>query len=256
MDLRKASASPRSINVFYSYAHEDEAFVLELEKQLSVLKRLGIVATWFDREIRAGADWRERIDEHLDSAQVIVLMISADFVASAYCWDNEMITAMQRHTLGTAVVVPIVLRETAFLEKTPFGKLQMLPKDAKPVAQWPRADEVWESVARALGDICIELQSRVLKHEDAAEAHRIYEQIAADAKLQRGERERLISDLRQHIFNAPPATVASRKGGRRPSAMDAYIGSGDGPTLEPHSPGETTGSAADQTVDQPAPGVG
>jgi hypothetical protein len=212
----------RSIEVFYSYAHEDETFVRELEKQLSVLRRTGVITTWHDRQIAPGGEWAQQIDTHLASAGVIVLMVSADFVASDYCWDVEVLTAMQRHQLGTAVVVPIVLRETAFLEKTPFGKLQMLPKDAMPVATWPRRDEVWAAVAKALGDICLDLRHREFLQADAAQARRIYAQIVADAQRNRGEREQLMRNLTDLILNAPPPPPGLVRT-KMTSAMDAYI---------------------------------
>jgi hypothetical protein len=216
----------RSIEVFYSYAHEDETFVRELEKQLSVLRRTGVITTWHDRQIAPGGDWAKQIDAHLASARVIVLMVSADFVASDYCWDVEVLTAMQRHQLGTAVVVPIVLRETAFLDKTPFGKLQMLPKDAVPVATWPRADEVWASVAKSLGDICLDLQHRELFHADAAQASRILAEIVADAQRNRAEREQMMRDMTDLILNAPPPPPGFVPT-KRVSAMDAYIRDND-----------------------------
>ena len=226
-----------SIEVFFSYAHEDATFVRELEKQLSVLRRTGVITTWHDRQIAPGGEWAQQIDAHLASARVIVLMVSADFVASDYCWDVEVLTAMQRHQLGTAVVVPIVLRETAFLEKTPFGKLQMLPTDAMPVARWLRPDDAWASVAKALGDICLDLQQREFLEADAAQARCIFDQIVADAQRMRGEREQMMRELTELILNAPtppPGFVPTK----RASAMDAYIQGDDetapGPTPAPN----------------------
>ena len=222
VDSSDHTPTARSIEVFYSYAREDETFVRKLEKQLSTLRQTGVITTWHDRQITPGGEWAKQIDAHLASARVIVLMVSADFVSSDYIWGVEVFTAMQRHQLGTAVVVPIVLRETAFLDRTPFGKLQMLPKDAKPVAAWTRPDQVWASVATALGDICLDLQQREIFQADAAVARRIYAQIAADAQRNRGERERLMSDLKDLILNgpAPPPGFVPTK---RVSAMDAYI---------------------------------
>lgn len=197
----------RKIRVFYSYAHEDEKFVRELEKQLGVLKRIGVITTWHDRKINPGDLWEEKISKHLESSQIILLMVSSDFVASDYCWDEEMVKALQLHELQKAVVVPIVLREVAFIQMTPFGKLKMLPKDAKPIVQWEREEEAWAKVATALGKVCAEVQERVQSTEDRAEAQRIIKQIAADAKHQKAERYKILEELTIHFTNLPPENL-------------------------------------------------
>ena len=88
-----APTPPASIEVFYSYAHEDEELVKELRKHLSILKRQGVIREWYDREITAGTDWKGQLDQHLNSAGVILLLVSADFLASDYCYDVEMTRA-------------------------------------------------------------------------------------------------------------------------------------------------------------------
>ncbi len=85
------AASPTMpIEVFYSYAHEDEPFRQQLEKHLSTLRLQGLITQWHDRHILAGTDWSETIDTHLENASVILLLISADFLASDYCYGIEM----------------------------------------------------------------------------------------------------------------------------------------------------------------------
>ena len=222
----------REISVFYSYAHEDEKLMNELEKHLGVLKRMGMITTWHDRKIKPGEVWEGKIDEHLESSQVILLLVSADFVASDYCWEREMVKALQLHELGRAVVIPILLREVAFLDKTPFGKLQMLPKDAKPITRWKRADQAWSEVAEAIGKVCEELQERVQERVDEATAQRILDQIAADAKRQRAEREQLKANFMDLILNAPAPDTNTPFPGRPFATMDAYI-SGNGSDIDP-----------------------
>ncbi|HEY2290821.1 MAG TPA: toll/interleukin-1 receptor domain-containing protein [Thermoanaerobaculia bacterium] len=210
----------REISVFYSYAHEDEKLMNELEKHLGVLKRMGMITTWHDRKIRPGEVWEGKIDEHLESSQVILLLVSADFVASDYCWEREMVKALQLHALGQTVVIPILLREVAFLDKTPFGKLQMLPKDARPITRWKRADQAWSEVAEAIGKVCEELQGRSRARVDEETAQRIYEQIAADAERQRTEREEIMKGVTKLILNTPNLDIPPKP---RFSAIDAYI---------------------------------
>src|ERR1700686_211738 len=102
--------SPTPVEVFYSYAHEDEALRAELEKHLSLLRRQGVISDWHDRHIAPGTDWAQAIDEHLERASVILLLVSADFLASDYCYGIEMQRALQRHQAHEAAVIPILLR--------------------------------------------------------------------------------------------------------------------------------------------------
>ena len=141
--------SPASIEVFYSYAHEDEALIKELRKHLSILKRQGVIREWYDREITAGTEWKGQIDQHLNSAGVILLLISADFLASDYCYDVEMKRALERHDQGEARVIPVILRPVDW-QGAPFGKLQSLPTDGKPVTSWTNRDEAFTDVARGI----------------------------------------------------------------------------------------------------------
>ena len=106
------SADPgrAGLRLFCSYAHEDQALLEEMRRHLSVLERSGLIAGWDDRMITAGADWEGSILEALEGADVILLLISADFLASDYCWDVEMRRALVRAAAAEALVVPVILR--------------------------------------------------------------------------------------------------------------------------------------------------
>src|SRR5712691_5937553 len=97
-----ATQSARSIKIFYCYAHEDDALREQLAKHLSPLRRLKSITGWFDRDIRAGTDWEHEIETHLDAASIILLLISADFIASDYCYSVEMQRALEKQQAGTA----------------------------------------------------------------------------------------------------------------------------------------------------------
>ena len=144
-----APTPPASIEVFYSYAHEDEELVKELRKHLSILKRQGVIREWYDREITAGTDWKGQLDQHLNSSGVILLLVSADFLASDYRYDVEMTRALERHDQGEARVIPVILRPVDW-KGAPFGKLQSLPTDGKPVTSWQIRDEAFADVARGI----------------------------------------------------------------------------------------------------------
>ena len=152
-----------SISIFISYAHADEVLRNELGKHLGLLKRQDVITTWHDRMINAGTEWKKEIDDHLRTARVILLLVSADFLASDYCYDVEVQEALARHDAGKACVIPIILRAVDW-QNAPFGKLQALPKDGKPVTSWSNLDEAFVDIARGIRTRVEEL-GRVCKLE-------------------------------------------------------------------------------------------
>ena len=147
-----AGATP--VTLFYSYAHEDEALRDELQGHLKILERRGLLAPWHDRQIVAGEDWAGRIDENLRRAELVLLLVSKDFIESDYIMGTELGAAMERHTQGANMVVPIVVRAVDLdmddADALPFLKLQGLPTDLRPVTSWPNRDEAWTNVAKGL----------------------------------------------------------------------------------------------------------
>jgi hypothetical protein len=105
-----ASDSTGKITLFYAYSHKDEALRIKLEAHLSLLRREGVIQVWHDRKIGAGTEWEGQINDYLNSAHVILLLVSPDFVASDYCYDIEVERAMDRHHKGDARVIPVILR--------------------------------------------------------------------------------------------------------------------------------------------------
>ena len=146
----------QAIEVFYSYAHEDEKLRNELEKHLTLLEREGVIRGWHDRKIVAGKEWQNEIDTHLDSSHIILLLVSPNFIASNYCWDIEVRRAMQRHEAKEARVIPVIL-DFVDWKSAPFGRLQALPKDAKPVKKWGNYNKAFLSVAEGIRLVAKEL---------------------------------------------------------------------------------------------------
>lgn len=144
-----AMATPEAVDLFFSYSHKDEELRDELALHLSMLKRQGVINAWHDREITAGTEWAGEIDQKMDSARVILLLISANFLASDYCYDIELKRAMERHQAGEAQVIPIILKPVDWRGAL-FGKLQALPKNAKPVTTWENRDEAFLNIAEGI----------------------------------------------------------------------------------------------------------
>ncbi|WEN40561.1 hypothetical protein CKCBHOJB_00088 [Thauera sp. GDN1] len=137
------------VDLFYSYAHEDEPLRDELDGHLALLRRKGVIRPWHDRGIVPGQKWGEEIDTRLGTADLILLLVSKDFLDSDYIWSKELTTAMRRAERGEASVVPVLLRAVD-IEDAPFAHLQGLPTDLRPVTSWPNRDEAWTDVAKGI----------------------------------------------------------------------------------------------------------
>lgn len=143
-----------AVRLFYSYAHEDEELRDELQGHLKILERKQLIAPWHDRRIDPGQDWNAAIDGHLRDAELVLLLVSADFVASDYIMGKELAAAMAQQRAGQSTVVWIKLRPVDLQpddsDVAPFLKLQGLPPDLRPVTSWPQRDEAWVAVAQGL----------------------------------------------------------------------------------------------------------
>ncbi len=144
------------VEIFCSYAHEDEAWRQKLETHLSLLKRQGLISLWHDRLITAGTDWTHAIDTHLETASIILLFVSANFFDSDYCYGIEMQQALKRHEAKEARVIPLLVRPV-YWRDAPFADLQALPTDARPLSVWQDEDaaltDVVAGIRRVLEDL-------------------------------------------------------------------------------------------------------
>src|SRR2546421_11087118 len=147
-----------AVSVFLSYAHKDKSLLRKLETHLSLLRRQGLISTWDNQEIVAGTDWAKMIDQRLEHASIILLLVSPDFLASDYCYQVEMKRALARHQAGEARVIPIAIRPADWAG-APFAYLEALPTDAKAITRWKNRDEAFVNVAtgirRAIGDLSL-----------------------------------------------------------------------------------------------------
>jgi hypothetical protein len=132
--------------LFFSYSHKDEALRDELQTHLEMLKRSGAIETWHDRMILVGDDFDGAINQRMEEADVILLLVSSDFLASKYCYDVEVKRAMERHEAKTARVIPVILRPCDWQIDTPFRKLLAAPKDGRAVTKWPDRDDAFLDV--------------------------------------------------------------------------------------------------------------
>ncbi len=151
-----------ALDVFISYSHEDRTLWRELEEQLVLLRREGLIGTWHERRITAGEEWRGWIDRDLMSADLILLILSAPFLESDYCKDAEVKHALKLQALGHAKVMPIIARPCDW-RTAPFAKLATLPQGVGPVTEWHSRDSAWEDVAQGIREVAKRLMTARLE---------------------------------------------------------------------------------------------
>ncbi len=143
----------KAVTAFISYSHTDESLRAELQTHLMLFKRQGLLAIWTDHCITAGEEWKGKIDENLEGADIIIFLISADFINSDYCWDIELERALQRHKSENARIIPIIVRSCLW-QNSPIGRLQALPEGGQAVRTWGPSpqdrDPAWTKVAEGI----------------------------------------------------------------------------------------------------------
>lgn len=155
--MNNKNRNSNSINIFFAYARKDERFRKDLVKHLNVLERKEDVNFWFDQKIIAGQIWENEIMNKLEQADIILLLVSIDFLSSDYCYKKEMEKALVRHERGEVKVVPIILRPCNWKE-TPLSKIQVLPENGMPINSnhWENEDKVFQSIASVITQIVLD----------------------------------------------------------------------------------------------------
>jgi internalin A len=145
----RISSAGKPVRLAFSYSHRDEELRDQLATHLKLLQRVGYLNSWHDRQIMPSDRWKDVIDDNFKQAELILLLVSADFIASDYCYEIEMRTALERESNHEARVIPIILRACDW-NQAPCAKLQALPTNGKPVTSWANRDEAWNDVANGL----------------------------------------------------------------------------------------------------------
>ncbi len=178
-----------TIKIFYVYARKDDRLRSRLEAHLAALRREGLISTWYDQEIVAGSPWETRLDEQLNSANMILLLVSANFMASDYCYSVEMQQALRRAEAGEARVIPILLSPVDW-QLAPFAHLRVLPASGKPITSWSNQDAALASVVQDIRHAIAEFTGLPIK---AAGAYTGREQASSLVREQPVVKEPMIS---------------------------------------------------------------
>jgi hypothetical protein len=139
----------KPLKVVYCYARKDKKLQERLESHLEVLKRSGQITSWHDGKILPGADWEQEIFRNLNTADIILLLISDHFINSGYCYNKEMQKALERRKAGSTRVIPVIIRPVEWKE-TPIGTIQALPDEGKPITLWRNKDKAFQSVVQGV----------------------------------------------------------------------------------------------------------
>ncbi len=137
------------MTVFISYSHKDEKYRKKLDTHLAGLKLTRHLKVWDDTNIRAGDRWNDAIRGNLERADIVLLLVSADFIASRYVWEQELPIAVERDARGDAIVIPVFLRPCDTTD-LPFMNLQGLPRNGKPVSAFKNEDDGLTEVAKGI----------------------------------------------------------------------------------------------------------
>ncbi len=155
--IRTIDEQRQAVRLFYSYSHKDEVLRNQLETHLKLLQREGLIDAWYDRKIEAGDEWKQKIDENLERADIILLLVSANFMDSDYCYEKEMKRALERHQKAEARVIPVIVRDIDW-HTAPFAHIQPLPKHGKAVTMWSNRDSAWRNVSEGIRKVAEEMR--------------------------------------------------------------------------------------------------
>lgn len=153
---KPANGTDTCVEIFYSYVTEDKQLAQQLQKQLAPLEKRGLIANWDRYKVAGGADLEER-QRHLDTAAIVVVFVSPEYIVSQY-YEDEAKWAIKRRASGKPIVVPVHLRPTNGWEYTEFSNLQAIPREGKAVTEFSRRNQAWSEVAREIGAIVESLQ--------------------------------------------------------------------------------------------------
>lgn len=203
------------IKIFFSYSHKDENLRNEFDKHLSILKRAGDISVWHDRCIQPGSNIDQEITRSLQEADIILLLISSDFLDSDYCYDKEMKYALEKHAKGEVIVIPVILRPCDW-HSSPFGKLLAIPTDGKPVTKFLTLDDAFLDVTTSIKQTISRLAkassygaSQMVGH--SAPAAPRSSNLRISKKFSDAEKDRFLDDAFDYIANFFEASLAELK---------------------------------------------
>ncbi len=147
----------KTISLYFSYALADEPLQTQLANHLTLLERQGVITSWSQRQILPGDEPAQVINQQLNTADIILLLISANSLADDTCYNLEIQRAIERHQVGEARVIPILLRPVDWAG-APFSQIEVLPRNHQPVTSWDNPDEAFREIAEGIRAVAMEVR--------------------------------------------------------------------------------------------------
>ncbi len=233
------------LRAFISFSSEDDAHRIALEKHLMILQRQGLLETWNFRKILPGSQWREEEDLAMATAEIVIALVSANFLASDYCYQVEMQKAIARDQAGEARLLPVIVSPCLW-RTSPLGEYQALPKQGEPITQWTDAEAAWANVAQSISALIAQVYASGTAEKAsaarAASGEPEYQRYAQALQQRNGYveirgmgaqvNERLPLD---QVYTRLQVAGSGREGDRKRGPKQAGEGrSGDSPRLSKH----------------------
>jgi len=200
------------VNLFISYSHKDKDYQSELLTHLSPIRRNKHFDTWHDGQIDAGDDWENKIVSALKEADIILLLISANFIDSEYCYVKEMEIGLSRHKIGEAIVIPVLIKN-CFWQETPFANIQAVP--SSPIDSFDNKDDAFTEIAETINkevnfQFHLKKGDQLLNTKKYAEAKEQYE-LAEKIKSNKVVEKRLekVGQIENGTFENSPTKEAN-----------------------------------------------
>ena len=147
--------------IFYSYSHKDSDYRNNLEKYLAILKQKELIDEWYDEKINAGEGLNEEIYKNMKDSHIILLLFSADFIASDACQKEVKRTMLLKKEKGV-IFIPIILKTCAWKDIDGISNIKALPKDGKPINEWKQKDKAWNNVYEGIKKQVQKIQKKII----------------------------------------------------------------------------------------------
>ncbi len=205
---------PEPIKTFCCYAREDKHLLEKLNAHLTILRREKLIHMWDDRDITAGTEREKEIHDHLNTDQMILLLISPSFMGCNDCY-AKMQHALERHRRGEARIIPIILRPVHWQQNSP-DKLQSLPTDGRSVMDWDFEDKAFFDIVEGIRKVLPELQEKAAiasREENSSKGRVLLENPAAGNAEKKSQLVRGADDFLASLANlATPAKIFLQRG--------------------------------------------
>lgn len=192
------SSPQEHINIFIAYSRKDKAYLERLRTYLTPLERNDKIQTWYDGEIVPGSEWEKAIKTHLYSADIILLLISADALASDYFYEKEMTDALNKHKTGQAIVIPVILRPCLWNKNSSLGALQVLPTNGKAVSTWNDEDSANLDIVEGIDKNIQIIKEKRAKQQEEREI-KDQQRLTQEKQNIESKRENIIGDKEEKI---------------------------------------------------------